>query len=144
MAQSSSEASWKLSAARPQVRINTDLAGDKNAGQSTEASAQVITEISWFDIDDNFFEARGTAWALINYLRAVEVDFEKVLNDKNALVTLRQVIRELEATQRPIRSVVILNGSGFGMFANHSLVMSSYITRANTAIGELIDILAVN
>jgi len=134
--------SQRLSAARPQVRVNTDLAGDKNAEQSTEANSEVTTKTPRLEIDDNFFEARGTAWALIHYLRAAEIDFQDVLIDKNALVSLQQIIRELEATQQPIRSLVILNGSGLGMFANHSLVMSSYITRANAAIADLRTLLA--
>jgi len=134
--------SQRLSAARPQTRINTDLAGDSNAEQSTQANSEITTDTSWFDIDDTFFEARGTAWALIHLLRATEIDFREVLNDKNALVSLRQIVRELEATQQPIRSLMILNGSGMGMFANHSLVMSSYITRANAAIADLRRLLA--
>ncbi|MFT7528176.1 MAG: hypothetical protein ACI9LY_003336 [Arenicella sp.] len=134
--------SQRLSAARPQVRVNTDLAGDNNAKQSTAASSNVVAKTSWFAIDDNFFEARGTSWALIHYLRAAEIDFKQVLEDKNALVSLRQIIRELEATQQPVRSLMILNGSGMGMFANHSLVMSSYISRANAAIADLRSLLA--
>ncbi len=134
--------SQRLSAARPQVRVNTDLAGDKNAEQSTHSNNQVVAKTSWFKIDDNFYEARGTAWALIHYLRAAEIDFRDVLLDKNALVSLQQIIRELESTQQPVRSLIILNGSGMGMFANHSLVMSSYITRANAAIADLRRLLA--
>lgn len=134
--------SQRLSAARPQVRVNTDLAGDAQAEQSTRASTEVVAKTSWFAIDDNFFEARGTAWALIHFLRAAEIDFKQVLEDKNAMVSLRQIIRELEATQQPIRSLLILNGSGMGMFANHSLVMSSYITRANAAIADMRRLLA--
>lgn len=134
--------SQRLSAARPQVRVNTDLAGDNNAKQSTAASSNVVAKTSWFAIDDNFFEARGTSWALIHYLRAAEIDFKQVLEDKNALVSLRQIIRELEATQQPVRSLMIMNGSGMGMFANHSLVMSSYISRANAAIADLRSLLA--
>jgi hypothetical protein len=134
--------SQRLSAARPQVRVNTDLAGDNNAKQSTVANSNVVAKTSWFAIDDNFFEARGTSWALIHYLRAAEIDFKQVLEDKNALVSLRQIIRELEATQQPVRSLMILNGSGMGMFANHSLVMSSYISRANAAIADLRSLLA--
>jgi len=134
--------SQRLSAAKPQSRLNTDLAGDNNAEQSTVASSEVKAKTSWFSIDNNFYEARGTAWALIHYLRAAEIDFRQILADKNALVSLRQIIRELEATQQPVRSLLILNGSGMGMFANHSLVMSSYITRANAAIADLRNLLA--
>ena len=119
------------------MRVNTDLAGDKNANQSTPNDSEVKIKVSWFKIDDNFYEARGTAWALIHFLKAAELDFQQVLQDKNAIVSLRQIIRELEATQQPVRSFMILNGSGMGVFANHSLVMSSYITRANAAIADL-------
>lgn len=134
--------SQRLSSSRPQVRENTDLAGDANAQQSTATSSQIDIKTSWFEIDDNFYEARGTAWALIHYLKAAEIDFKPVLEDKNALPTLRQIIIELEATQQSLSSPVILNGSGMGMFANHSLVMSSYISRANAAIADLRNLLS--
>lgn len=134
--------SQRLSTARPSIRVNTDLAGDSNAQQSTATASAVVAKASWFEIDDNFYEARGTAWALIHFLRAAEIDFRPVLEDKNALPTLRQIILELESTQQSINSPMILNGSGMGMFANHSLVMSSYIGRANSAIADLRTLLA--
>jgi len=129
--------SQRLSSSRKQVRVNTDLAGDANAKQSTDSDKQVVSETSWFEIDDNFYEARGTSWALIHYLKAAEIDFRPVLEDKNAIPTLRQIIVELEATQQPLTSPMVMNGKGMGMFANHSLVMSSYISRANAAIADL-------
>ncbi len=134
--------SLRLSQARPQIRVNTDLAGDANAKQSTKTASEIVAKTSWFEIDDNFYEARGTAWALIHYLRAAEIDFRPVLEDKNAIPTLRQIIRELESTQQPVDSPIILNGSGMGMFANHSLVMSSYVSRANSGIAQLRNLLA--
>ena len=72
----------------------------------------------------------------------IEVDFQEVLEKKNALVGLRQTICELEATQEALWSPVVLNGSGFGVFANHSLVLASYISRANAAILDLRELLA--
>ena len=91
----------------------------------------------WLEIDNVFYEARGSAWALVHLLRAVEKDYAEVLNNKNALVSLRQIIRELEATQAPMWSPVILNGGGFGMLANHSLVMANYLSRANAGLIDL-------
>lgn len=129
--------SQRLSASVGQVRENTDLAGDANAQQSTIAPSQQKVKTSWTQIDDVFYEARGASWALIHILRAIEVDFVFTLQDKNALVSLRQIIRELEATQSTVWSPLILNGSGFGVLANHSLVMASYISRANAAIIDL-------
>ena len=88
-------------------------------------------------IDDVFYEARGSAWALIHLLRAVEIDFAEPLRKNAAQIALHQIIRDLEATQAPVYSPVILNGSGFGILANHSLVMASYIARANAALINL-------
>jgi len=129
--------SQRLSASVGQVRLNTDLAGDAEAEQSTETSSQVQVKTPWTEIDDVFYEARGASWALAHLLRGVELDFESVLQKKNALISLRQIIRELEATQESVWSPIILNGSGFGLFANHSLVMASYISRANAAVIDL-------
>ncbi len=91
----------------------------------------------WLELDDVFYEARGATWALIQFLRAIEIDCGRVLENKNALVSLRQIIRELEQTQDTVWSPVILNGTGFGFVANHSLVMASFISRANAAVIDL-------
>jgi len=129
--------SQRLSASVGQVRINTDLAGDSAAQQSTKTDQLLAVQTDWSELDDIFYEARGSAWALLHYLKAVEIDFQSVLAKKNALISLRQIIRELEASQEPLWSPMVLNGSGFGLFANHSLVMASYISRANSAVIDL-------
>jgi len=134
--------SQRLSASVGRVRVNTDLAGDVAATQSTAMPTEKVVRTPWLEIDDVFFEARGTSWALIHFLKAVEVDFAEVLRQKNAQVSLRQIIRELEGTQEAMWSPMILNGSGFGPLANHSLVMASYISRANAAIIDLRDLLS--
>ena len=133
--------SQRLSASVGQTRFNTDLAGDAEAEQSTETSNQFAVKTPWSEIDDVFYETRGAAWALIHFLKAIEQDFESVLQKKNSLVSLRQIIRELEGTQEELWSPMIMNGSGFGMFANHSLVMASYISRANSAVIDLRNLL---
>lgn len=134
--------SQRLSASVGTRRLNTDLAGDKAARQSTAAPREIEVKTPWLQIDNVFYESRGSAWALLQFLRAIEVDFAGVLKDKNALVSVKQIIRELEATQQTVYSPMILNGSGFGVLANHSLVMASYISRANAAIIDLRDLLS--
>ena len=121
--------------------INTDLAGDPAAAANTTLGDQVPVRTSWFRIDDIFFEARGTSWALLHFFRAAEFDFADVLADKNAVVSVRQIIRELEASLRPVHSPLILNGGGYGLFANHSLVMANYLARANAAVINLRELL---
>ena len=133
--------SQRLSASVGQVRVNTDLAGDPSAESSDSGRDQVVVKTPWLEIDDVFYEARGTAWALVHFLRAIEYDFRQVLVDKNAEVSIRQVIRELEAGLAPMRSPIVLNGKGYGIFANHSLVMASYLSRANQAITNLRELL---
>jgi hypothetical protein len=121
--------------------INTDLAGERSAAATSGLADSVNVRTSWFEIDDTFFEARGAAWALVHFFRAAEFDFSHVLSDKNAAVSVRQIIRELEASLQPLRSPVVLNGGGFGLFANHSLVMANYLARANAAVINLRELL---
>ena len=134
--------SQRLSASVGRRRINTDLAGDGDATQSTRTAKEMYVKTPWTEIDDVFYESRGAAWALIHFLKAAEIDFADVLRKKNAQVSLLQIIRELEATQNAVWSPMIFNGSGFGMLANHSLVMASYISRSNASIIDLMDLLS--
>ncbi len=133
--------SQRLSASVGQIRVNTDLAGDEGAAQATPAPSEVEVRTPWLEIDDVFHEARGATWALLHLLQAIEIDFASVLQKKNAVVSLRQIIRELEYTQQPLLSPVVLNGRGFGLFANYSLTMANYIARANAALIDLRDLL---
>ena len=134
--------SQRLSASVGQERINTDLSGDPEARQSTAAPVEIQVKTPWLLIDDVFFEARGTTWALIHFLHAMEVDFKDVLEKKNATVSFRQIIRELEASQERLKAPMVFNGKAFGMFSNHSLVMANYISRANAAIIDLRNLLS--
>ena len=129
--------SQRLSASVGKRQLNTALAGDSAATQSTFSATETEVKTPWTELDDVFYEARGTTWALLHLLRAVEVDFKDVLDKKNALISLRQIIRELEPTQDTLWSPLILNGDGLGILANHSLVMGSHISRANAAIIDL-------
>ncbi|MBD3649645.1 MAG: DUF2333 family protein [Pseudomonadales bacterium] len=129
--------SQRLSASVGKRQLDVSLAGDTAARQSTPAEGDKQLKTPWPELDDVFYEARGTTWALIHLLRAIEVDFRDVLEKKTARVSLQQIIRELEPTQDTLWSPFVLNGSGFGMLANHSLVMGSHISRANAAIIDL-------
>lgn len=133
--------SQRLSASVVEDRINTDLSGDIAATQSSPSQSQIAVKTPWLEIDDTFYESRGACWALIHLLKAIQIDFEPVLEKKNAKASLAQIIRELEATQESIWSPIILNGSGFGVVANHSLVMANYISRANAGLIDLKELL---
>lgn len=134
--------SQRLSASVGQVRIDTTSGGTVDATAAAPAAVEQMTRTPWLQIDDVYYESQGSAWALLHILKAVEVDFAEVLQKKGAQVSLRQIIRELEATQRPLTSPMVLNGDGFGLFANHSLVLASYISRAHAAIIDLRQLLS--
>lgn len=135
--------SQRLSASVGQLPINeTTPTGAPSPASSVAApGAGRIVKTPWNKIDDNFYEARGYTWALLEQLRAMQQDFGPILRSKHADVSLQQVIRELEEAQRPLQSPIVLNGSPFGFFANHSLVMANYVSRANAAIIELRELL---
>lgn len=122
--------SARLNAASPAHSV---LAKDEDAA----AGMSLLPETSWWQIDDVFYEARGSAWALLHLLKAVELEFGALLSQRHAELSLRAAIHELEATQQSIWSPVILNGSGFGLFANHSLVMANYLHRAQSDITDV-------
>jgi len=110
------------------------------AEHAPEGSADRHSEMGrtpWLKLDDRFFEARGYTWAAMLVLKAIEFDFRDILGNKTALVSLQQIVRELENSQKPYLSPVILNGSGFGLFANYSLTLANYIARANAATIDL-------
>nr|WP_306377585.1 DUF2333 family protein [Alcanivorax hongdengensis] len=127
--------SLKLSQSVGRSQLNMDQEEGGLAAEVDETGDYVKTP--WLKIDDAFYEARGAAWALTQLMRAAEVDFADVLRKKNATVSYRQMVRELESTQDTLWSPMILNGDGFGMLANHSLVMANYISRANAALIDL-------
>ncbi len=138
--------SQRLSASVGKARLNID--NDPDSGLSidgvpaTQSGEEKIVKTPWLQIDNVFYEARGQAWALSHFLRAIEIDFADVIAKKNATISVRQIIRELEAAQEPLWSPMVLNGDGFGVLANHSLVMANYISRANAAIIELRQLLS--
>jgi hypothetical protein len=142
----------RLSANVPELRINIESTADDQASQAAlrevEANNPVLAEIDntfrevtitnpWLEIDNIFYETRGYVWTLLHVLKAIEIDFRGVLQGKSALLPMRRIIHKLENTQPAVWSPMILNNSGFGMLTNHSLIMASYISRANAAIIDL-------
>lgn len=127
--------SLQLSQSVGRSQLNLDKDGALAAAKAEEDQQYVKTP--WMKIDDVFYEARGATWALAQLMRAAEVDFADVLRKKNATVSFRQMVSELEATQQTVWSPMILNGDGFGMLANHSLVMANYVSRANATLIDL-------
>ncbi len=134
--------SQRLSASVDPIQVgDVDAAEPARAARVHAPDGGRMVKTPWTRVDDNFYEARGYTWALLEQLKAFQTDFGPILHSKHADVSLDQVIRELEEGQRPLHSPMVLNGSPFGFFANHSLVMANYVSRANAALIDLRELL---
>lgn len=134
---------WLLMVEQRLLRQSADLNGVRpDQALSAVAGATAMARpraqaTPWWQVDDVFYQARGSAWALMHLLRALEADFAPALAQHGAQLSLRAAIHELEATQQTLWSPVILNGSGFGLFANHSLIMANYLQRAQIDLADV-------
>jgi len=100
-----------------------------------------ISQTTWMELDNVFWQARGSCWALLHILKAIKHDFNLILEDKRAMDTVDIMIHEMENALAPITSPMILNGDGYGFSANYSLAMASYVSRANAAALDLRDVM---
>ena len=119
----------QLSASSNQV-VNTKITRSRGISKATE-------QTPWLEVDDVFYEARGACWALLHIFKAIEYDFHDTLIRKQGEETMHAIIEELKNTQVGILSPVVLNGSGFGLSANYSITMATYIARAASATMDL-------
>ncbi len=109
-------------------------AGDDPAQDSAVMTPQVTPRLQ---VDNVFYEARGAVWAMGHFLHASRVGFAPLLDNEEAASRMAQLLLELESAQASMGSPVMLNGSGFGVLANHSLILAGYLTRADIAIRDL-------
>lgn len=96
---------------------------------------------SWFAIDDAFFEARGYSWALTHIVKAVLIDCSDTIEVRNIGEQLRQITLNLDEGLEPILVPIVLNGSGYGIFANYSLTLANYLSRASGAAVDVRNLL---
>ncbi len=116
--------------------------GEQERSIMEENQTRELKRTPFFEVDDVFFEARGASWALMHILKATEHDFQSILFDKRAMNTVDIIISSMERSLEPVLSpLIILNGTGYGLFANYSLTMANYIARANAAALDLRDLM---
>ncbi|OAI15398.1 hypothetical protein A1359_00470 [Methylomonas lenta] len=134
----------RLGGLSTRLAASTDKFSGATHGDPSNAvdiNMPTIGRTPWMEIDNVFYEARGACWALLHILRAIKHDFSDILLDKRAMNTLDNMIQSLENALTPTLSPVVLNGDGFGLFANYSLAMANYIARANAAALDLRDVM---
>jgi len=79
----------------------------------------VDIDIPWTRIDDNFYYAQGVAYALYESFRAIRVDFNEVLMDKNSATLVDKILEILGRCH--FEPLIVFNGDPDSIFANHSL-----------------------
>ncbi len=96
-------------------------------------------KFSWFDIDDNFYYAQGVGFALLGLVQAMQQDFRKVLEDKNAVEITGLIVASLRESQ--FEPWIVTNGSKGGLLANHSSNLKAFLDDARQKMNSLITIL---
>jgi hypothetical protein len=96
-------------------RLSVETAGDSYSQGERRQKVQT----PWREIDDNFYFARGVAYALREVLLAVRWEFREVINIKRSAELVDTIIEELALAD--FEPLVVLNGSRDSIFANHSL-----------------------
>jgi hypothetical protein len=123
---------------RQLVYVPVAPAADAAEADPNAPVVEVTAITPWMEIDNVFFEARGYVWALLHVLKAIEMDFQSILDNKRGgRPALQRIIHKLKNAEQTIWSPMIMNNSGFGLVTNHSLILASYISRANAAIIDL-------
>ena len=97
------------------LRLSEETAGDRYS----EGERMQRVRVPWSEIDDNFYRARGVAYALRQVLVAVRWEFAEILRLKRSNELLDTVIEELALAN--FEPLLVLNGSRDSIFANHSL-----------------------
>ncbi|WP_299312912.1 DUF2333 family protein, partial [uncultured Halomonas sp.] len=124
------------------LRLAASVGGHEALTELAVDTESLPPPTPWYRVDNIFFEARGSGWALAQLLEGVQRDQTDVLDEAGVRGEWERLLAELEMTQRRLWSPVVLNGSGFGVFANHSLVMALHMTRARDLAASLAERLA--
>jgi len=120
----------------PRDRIlvaSQEAAGDPN----TEDVKQTYVKVPWSQIDDNFYHARGVAYAMRQILMASRYEFREVIKAKRSTDMIDSVIEDLRLAQ--FEPCFVLNGSRDSMFANHSLTLMATLQDARQKLRSFAD-----
>ena len=115
--------------------IKEAVSEDEGKG-APKAPAMVEISIPWHKIDDNFYYAQGVAYALYESFKAIEIDFQDVLMDKNSIPLVKKILELLRRCD--FEPLIIFNGDSDSIFANHSLNLSGVFNDARQKINSLI------
>ncbi len=109
------------------------VGGESKTGEKEPTLIKI--DIPWHKIDDNFYYAKGVAYALYESFKAIRIDFIKVLRDKNSLELTDKILEDLRRCA--FEPWIVFNGSPDSIFANHSLNLSGVFNDARQKVYSL-------
>jgi len=109
--------------------------GIEEQKDKTTPTPLVDIDIPWYQIDDNFYYAQGVAYALHESFRAIRVDFNEVLTDKNSVTLVDKILEILGRCN--FEPLIVFNGDPDSIFANHSLNLSGIFNDARQKMNSL-------
>ncbi|MEE4376499.1 MAG: DUF2333 family protein [Candidatus Competibacteraceae bacterium] len=95
--------------------------------------------LSYRQTDDAFYFARGVAYVLSHLLVAIQHDFQRVIETRQADALFLAIIPDLEACQ--FEPWIVIAAAQDSMFANHPLNMQAHIVNARQKLRAISNIL---
>ena len=106
---------------------------DENLVKTEEEGGSLV---SWFDVDDYFYYAKGVAKAMGKILHAVEKDFASVLETRHGLDLLRHAVHACHVAT-DLDPWLVTDASLDGILANHRANMAAPISHVRYYLDAL-------
>ncbi len=120
-------------------RIALDLGGS-SAALEDYISKEAGGVLPDFGADDLFYETKGKLYAYAMILQALEVDFSKVISERELGGIYRELLQSMLSAST-LDPLVVYNGAPDSMLANHLSMQGFYLLRARTQLKEVTNIL---
>ena len=95
--------------------------------------------LSFFETDDRYYNAKGMAYAMYAFYQAVQHDFGDVAAKNDASPLLQSIIDQLETAY--FEPLVVMNGDQDSIFANHLRNLASTLFNVRQKINSLNSVL---
>ncbi len=96
-------------------------------------------DISYFETDDRYYNAKGVAYAMYIFYQAVQRDFGDVAAKNDASPLLQSIIDQLETAY--FEPLIVMNGGQASIFANHLRNLASTLFNVRQKINSLNSVL---
>ncbi len=108
----------------------------KDMKSDNETEFIKVDKVGFFQQDDAFYYALGVAYAMHATFKAIKIDFEKKLKEKEAEVIIDQIITLLESSYfKPW--LWVMNSSKSSLFANHLANMTASLSMVRQKMNSL-------